>query len=128
MVTGQPNLRSVLEEHVDAFNAHDVERLFRSFDAEITWHTGSDVVNGRDALRAVFDQWLWARAPRLEVMHLVTDGDRAAMECVERMVLDGRPVALPIAAFFTARGGLLPSVRVYRERSSHLPNPAQPLR
>ena len=123
-MTDQPDLRTVLEEHIDAFNANDTERLLRGFAEEITWHTGSDVVNGRDALRTVFDDWLWARAPRLEVLHLVVDGDCAAMECVEHMVLDGRPVEDPIAPFFTARRGLLTSVRVYREGSAHLSDPA----
>jgi GNAT superfamily N-acetyltransferase len=123
-MTGPPDLRSVVREHVDAFNAHDTERLLRGFDEEISWHTGSDVVNGRDALRTVFDDWLWARAPRLEVMHLVVDGERAAMECVEHMVLEGQPVEFPIAAFFTAQTGLLTSMRVYREGSANLSNAA----
>jgi ketosteroid isomerase-like protein len=117
-MSGQPTLRTEVKVHVDALNAHDTE---------ITWHTGSDVFNGLDALSAVFDAWLWDRAPRLEVTHLVTDGDRAAMECVEHMVLDGKPVEFPIAVFFTARRGLLTSVRVYREGSAHLPSPAPPL-
>jgi ketosteroid isomerase-like protein len=89
-MAGQPDLRTVSEEHVDAFNAHDTERLLRGLDEEITWHTGSDVVSGREALRTVFDEWLWDRAPRLDVRDLAVDGDRAAMECVEHIVLDGR--------------------------------------
>lgn len=121
-----PTLRTVVEEHVEAFNAHDTERLFRGFDDDITWHTGSDVFYGPEALRTVFDQWLWDRAPRLVVMQLVVDGDRAAMECIEHMVLDGKPAEFPIAVFLTARRGLLTSVRVYREGSAHLPNPAPP--
>ena len=68
----------------------------------------------------MFDDWLWQRAPRLEVTALIVDGDRAAMECIEHMVLDGRPVAFPIAAFFTSRLGRLASVRVYREGSADL--------
>lgn len=114
----------MLEEHVDAFNAHDTERLLRGLDEEITWHTGSEVVSGREALRTVFDDWLWDRAPRLDVRDLAVDGDRAAMECVEYILLDGRRVEFPIAAFFTVRNGLLTSVRVYREGSADLSDAA----
>lgn len=123
-MAGQPDLRTVLEEHVDAFNAHDTERLLRGLDEEITWHTGSEVVSGREALRTVFDDWLWDRAPRLDVRDLAVDGDRAAMECVEYILLDGRRVEFPIAAFFTVRNGLLTSVRVYREGRADLSDAA----
>jgi hypothetical protein len=76
-MSGQPTLRTVVTEHVDAFKAHRRrERLLRGF---------------------------------------------------EHTVLDGRPVEFPISVFFTARRGLLTSVRVYREGSAHLPSPAPPL-
>ena len=46
-MTGQPDIRGLLQEHLDAFNAHDTERLLRGLDEDITWHTGSDIINGR---------------------------------------------------------------------------------
>lgn len=107
--------RAAVLEHVAAFNAHDADRVVRGLADDVVWATGSDVLHGRAALRGVFDDWLWGMSPRLDVRSLIVEGDRAAMECVESMTVDGRGVEFAIAVHVTVRGGVLAGVKVYRE-------------
>ncbi|MHB8339633.1 MAG: nuclear transport factor 2 family protein [Mycobacteriales bacterium] len=110
--------RRAVIEHLEAFNGHDTERVLRGLDEDVVWATGSDLYQGRATLRDVFDEWLWRLEPSLDVMRLIVEGDAAAVECVERMVVKGSPVEFPIAVFLTVRHGLLTKVKVFREGSA----------
>jgi ketosteroid isomerase-like protein len=61
-------------------------------------------------------------APCLEVTRLVVEGDTAAMECTERLTIDGREFEFPIGVFLTVRDGRLLRVKVDREGTVDLPD------
>jgi hypothetical protein len=45
--------RSVVLEHLDAFNQHSSDRLLAGFSADAVWATGQDVFEGQAALRTI---------------------------------------------------------------------------
>lgn len=114
------NPRAAVEEHLDAFNAHDTARLLDGFASDAVWATGRDVVRGRDALAELFDDGLWQLDPNLELRSLVAADDLVATELHETITIDGLRTAFGIAAFFTICDGRIATAKVYREGSADL--------
>jgi hypothetical protein len=112
--------RELVDEHLDAFNSHDTERLKAGCSATVFWATGQDVFRGREALGGLFDDGLWALDPSLRVVRMVVDGDSAAVEMHEQLTVDGVVQAYDIAAFFTVADDLITTVRVYREGNAEI--------
>lgn len=112
------DVRATVLEHFDAFNHHDTKRLLAGLHEDVTWVTGTDRYQSLAAMSDVFDDWLWAMQPRIDLVRLIVDANSAAAECVEHLLIDGQPVAFPIAVFFTVRDGLLLAVKVFREGSA----------
>lgn len=112
--------RELLQAHLDAFNARDLDALMAGFADDAIWRTGTDTVTGRAALTELFG---WAMAnilPELTLRTLVVEGDLAACELTETLTHEGRTSAVPIAGFFRFRDGLIVSAAVYREGSADL--------
>jgi len=112
--------RRIIESHFAAFNRHDAVALLEGLADDVVWVTGTDVFRGRAELTELFDEWLWNTQPRIDVLRLIADGEQVAAECVEHMTVDGTPRAFPMGAFFELRGGLLRSVKVFREGTADL--------
>jgi ketosteroid isomerase-like protein len=112
--------RAVVEEHLAAFNAHDTGRLLARFTEDAVWITGQDRVTGRAALAELFDDWLWSLNPRLDPIWIVADGDRAAAQLHELLIVDGQRREFDIAVFFELADGLIRRAKVYREGSAEL--------
>jgi len=113
--------RRAVEEHLRAFNDHDTPALLAGFAPDAVWATGHDAFVGADALADLFDEGLWTLRPSLEVLSLVCDGERAAAELREELVVDGETRTFTIGAFFVVDGdGLITRGRVYREGSADI--------
>ena len=107
-------------EHIDAFNAHDTERLLAGLAEDARWATGQDVFQGRASLAELFDDGLWALNPSLEVRTVVSDGEASAAELLEELTVDGERRRFAIAVFLRFADGLITSATVYREGSADL--------
>lgn len=107
-------------EHLAAFNAHDTARVLAGLAPDAVWITGQDLDAGSVALADVFDDWLWAMRPRLDVVRVVADGDEVAAELRESLTVDGASREFAIAAFFTVRQGLITRAKIYREGTASL--------
>lgn len=112
--------RSVVDEHLAAFNAHDTQRLLAGFAEDAVWATGQDVLRGRQALAELFDEGLWQLAPALTTLAIVADERRVAIELHERITVANEERAFDIAAFFTVSAGLIRTAKVYREGSADI--------
>jgi ketosteroid isomerase-like protein len=112
--------RSVVDEHIAAFNAHDRERVLAGLAPDAVWITGTDTVTGRAALADLFDDWLWSTRPALRPVSVLVEGDRAAAQIVESMTVDGQRRDFGIAVFFDVADGLITRAKVYREGSADL--------
>jgi hypothetical protein len=115
MVATMSDARSVVEDHLAAFNAHDAPRLLAGFAEDAIWATGQDVMRGREALADLFDESLWKRAPSLTTLTIIAVGNTVAAELHERITVDGVEQAFDIAAFFVVTDGLIRRAKVYRE-------------
>jgi ketosteroid isomerase-like protein len=110
--------RAAVLEHVAAFNAHDTARMLAGFTSDAVWVTGADRFAGATELADVFDAWLWTLSPRLAVLDLVVDGDRAAAQLRETLVVEGERREFDIAVFFEFVAGQIRLAKVYREGSA----------
>jgi len=111
---------AAVREHVDAFNAGDVDRLMAGFAHDARWITGSTAVRGHEELRAFFGAAIEGLRPDLAVRNLIAEDCRAACQLTETLVHEQRQRSFPIAAFFRLRDGLIVSAKVYREGSAEL--------
>jgi hypothetical protein len=113
--------RAAVLDHIDAFNAHDTDRLIAGMHPDLVWVTGSDVFRGASTLReTLFDDGLWAMRPSLAARTLLIDGEAAAGIFHEALVVDDESRAFDIAVFFTVSGGLIRSLKVFREGSADI--------
>ena len=113
--------RATVLDHVDAFNAHDTDRLLAGLHEDVVWATGSDVFRGTAQLRdEVFDPGLWEWRPSLAVRTLLVEGERAAGTFHEALTVNGELREFDIAVFFTVRDAVIRTVRVFREGSADI--------
>jgi uncharacterized protein len=113
----------VVRGHIAAFNAGDLDALMARFADGAVFSTGEDVLVGTRAIRALFAGAFSAPfEARLELRTSTVEGDTAACELVEHLQLGGGEAHLiPMAAFYTVRGGQLARVKVYREGTATVP-------
>jgi ketosteroid isomerase-like protein len=112
--------RAAVLEHLAAFNAHDTARVLAGFAPDAVWITGTDRFEGDEALGEVFDAWLWTLSPELTVLGLVVDGNCAAAQLHESLVIEGERQEFDIAVFFELDEGRIRRAKVYREGSADL--------
>ncbi|MCA1783791.1 MAG: nuclear transport factor 2 family protein [Intrasporangiaceae bacterium] len=115
----EPNAADVIRAHVAAFNSADASQVASGFHVDAKFCTGRDVVvEGRQSLKAFFEEAFRALSLKLTVEVLVVDDQRVAAQLQEHVVDDGVESVDHIAAFYDVEGGLLRSVKVYREGSA----------
>ena len=107
--------RAVVDQHVAAFNAGNLDALLEGFSEDAVFATGEHLVVGRRGLRAMFGDALATLEPKMELRAAVEQGDVVACELTERLAVDGAEFTFALAAFFTVRGGQIVRVKVYRE-------------
>lgn len=113
--------RAAVLDDLDAFNAHDTDRLIAGFYQDVVWSTGSDVFRGISQLRRdVFDEGLWVMRPSLAVRTLLVEGEAAAGTFHEALTVSDGLREFDIAVFFTVRDEVIPTVQVFREGSADI--------
>jgi uncharacterized protein len=109
---------ALVRDHLDAFNARDLEQLMRGLSETVVWNTGTDVVVGRPAVAAFLGDAMSGLLPTLQIRSLVGDRDLVACELEERYRHRGLDHQAAIAAFFRFTGEEISEVKVYREGSA----------
>lgn len=108
-----------VHEHVEAFNARDLDRVVALFAQDAVFANPDQLVVGRRGLRALFaDAFAQPVTATLELHRAVVEGESAACELTEALVADGGRVELGLAVFYTVRAGALVRVRTYRDVSA----------
>jgi hypothetical protein len=106
----------VVEEHIRAFNACDLDAVMAGFDDEALFSTAEHLVVGAHAISRLFaDSFAAAASARLELQRIVVEGDTAGCELTELIVAEGVEHTLEVAAFYTVRNGRIARVRIYRD-------------
>jgi uncharacterized protein len=109
---------ALVRDHLEAFNARDLERLMCGLSETVVWNTGTDVVVGRPAVAAFLGDAMSGLLPTLQIRSLVGDRDLVACELEERYRHRGLDHQAAIAAFFRFTGEEISEVKVYREGSA----------
>jgi hypothetical protein len=112
--------RTIVLDHLYAFNQHDSQRLLAGLSPTVVWRTGRDRFEGHSQLGALFDDDLWDLAPSLTVRTLLVNGNHAAAELHEALTVDGVRQAFDIAVFFEIEADLIERATVYREGSADI--------
>lgn len=107
--------RQIVEEWVVAFNAGDVPRLAALYDVRAVNHqvAAGEPVEGREAIRLMFDREFARAAMTCLVEHLFEDGEWAVLEWRD-------PLGLRGCGFFHVVGGLIVFQRGYWDKLSFL--------
>jgi hypothetical protein len=112
------NPAAIVEQHIEAFNARDLDALMAGLSEDATWVTGTDRFNGGAALEQLFVAAFAEISPRLHIESLLVQDDRVVCELREEYTVDGVERTDHIAAFYRVEAGVITAVKVYREGSA----------
>jgi limonene-1,2-epoxide hydrolase len=106
----------VVQQLIDAFNAADVDRIMDHFAADAIYHNiPVAAVTGRAAIRAVV-QGFTGTASRVDwqVRNMAVTGTGVVLtERVDRFLINGKWVELPVLGTFEVTGGKVTAWRDY---------------
>ena len=122
-VTEPNGALALVEAHLAAFNAGDVDGLMVGFADDAIFATGEHLVVGVRGIRAMFADALANLAPALQLQAAVVQGEVVACELTEQLTVEGATFDFALAAFYTVRRNRIVRVKVYREGSSEPPDP-----
>ncbi len=112
---------AVVEDHMRAFNAGDIDGVMAGFADDAVFATGEHLVVGHRGISAMFRDALKNLSPSLELRAAVVQGDVVACELSEQLTVQGSAFEFALAAFYTVRRGQIVRVKVYREGSAEPP-------
>jgi limonene-1,2-epoxide hydrolase len=92
----------VVRDFCQAFSRQDVEELLRFFSDDAVYHNMPiDPVQGREAIAATLSQFIDPNGEAsFEIRHLACTGGTVLTERVDRFVVNGRRVELPVMGAF----------------------------
>lgn len=105
----------VVRDFCAAWSRRDADELLAFFTEDAVYHNMPMApVTGRDAIRQVFELFL-PPSERIdwEIRHLACAGTIVLTERVDRFVMAGRVVELPVAGIFELRGDRIAAWRDY---------------
>ena len=105
----------VIRDFCAAWSRKDAEELLGYFTDDAVYHNlPMAPVTGKDAIREVFGFFLPpSDSIDWEMLHLATAGDVVFTERVDRFVMGGKTIELPVAGVFELEGGLIKAWRDY---------------
>jgi hypothetical protein len=106
----------VVRAHLEAFSARDLPAMLATMAPDATFVSGATLVAPEE-----FEEFFgWAMQeidPTVTIANLVVDDQQVACEFIESVTIDGERRDLNRAAFYTVRGGLICTAKVYDERA-----------
>lgn len=106
---------ALIERFVAAWQQPDIDALAGYFTDDAVYHNmPMRPVQGRDAIRAAFAGILTpGTEASWEMVNIAAHGNVVLTERVDRFVLNGRPVAIPVMGAFELRDGKISAWRDY---------------
>ena len=105
----------VVRDFCEAWSRRDAEELLAYFTEDAVYHNiPMPPVVGKAAIREVFGLFLPpSESIDWEMLHLAAAGDLVFTERVDRFVMGGKTIELPVAGVFELEGGLIRAWRDY---------------
>jgi len=113
----------VVVEFCHAVVRRDAAKLAAYFTADAVYHNMPiDPVNGREAIEATLRQFVDpATEVRFDVLALATTGNTVLTERIDRFVINGKSIALPVmGAFEVTADGKISAWRDYFDMASFM--------
>ena len=106
---------TVVRDFCTAFARKNLEELLNFFTADAVYHNiPLEPVHGRDAIRNTFETFVApADKVEFEILHMASADDVVFNERIDRFVIAGKQVALPVAGVFVIRDGKIAAWRDY---------------
>lgn len=105
----------IVEDFIAAFNASDVEKIMGFFGEDAVYHNmPMEPATGEEAIRKVIDMFVGpAEKVDWEVLNIAQTGSTVLTERMDRFVIGGKTVELPIMGAFDIEGGRIAAWRDY---------------
>lgn len=106
---------AVVRNFCTAFARRNLDELLGFFTPDAVYHNiPLEPVKGADAIRTTFEMFMGpAEKAEFEILHMASVGNVVLNERVDRFVIAGKQVALPVAGVFEIRGGKIAAWRDY---------------
>lgn len=107
--------KELVREFCRAFSRRDTDEILGFFTDDAVYHNmPMPPVRGKAAIRTVLDMFLKpAESVEFIVLHMAADGDTVLTERLDRFVMGGKTVELPVAGVFEVQGGKIAAWRDY---------------
>jgi limonene-1,2-epoxide hydrolase len=105
----------VVRDFCAAWSRKDAEELLGYFTDDAVYHNiPMPAVAGKDAIREIFGMFLPpSESIEFEVLHVASSGDVVFTERVDRFLMGGRSVELPVTGVMELEGGRIKAWRDY---------------
>lgn len=113
---------TIVRNFCAAFARRNIDELLGFFTADAVYHNiPVEPVQGRDAIRGTFEMFV-APAERIEfeILNTASVGNVVLNERVDRFVIAGKEVALPVAGVFEIHAGKIAAWRDYFDMQTYL--------
>lgn len=109
--------KDLINRHISAFNAHDVDALLADFASSATWVTG-DYTVPEGHLREFFTSAMESLTPQLSLHRIIDGGDVVAAEMSEDWSHEGEAKRARLISVFDLSDGKITQAKIYREGSA----------
>jgi limonene-1,2-epoxide hydrolase len=105
----------IIEAFVEAFNQKDVDRIMTFFTEDAVYHNmPAEPVAGTAAVRKAIESYVpTASSIDWEIVHAAQVGSTVLTERIDRFVIGGKSVVLPVMGAFDLRQGKIAAWRDY---------------
>ena len=102
-----------------AFEALDLDAVYALVDDDVVYQNmAQPAVHGLAALKAMWAGFANLSYLQLDVLNCAVNGDVVLNERLDRWVIDGRTIAIPMAASLTVRHGKIVAWREYYDMAT----------
>jgi limonene-1,2-epoxide hydrolase len=111
-----------VREFCAAWSRRNIDELLEYFTDDAVYHNVPvEPVQGKEAIRGVLNMFVPpAEKIDFEMLHVASNGALVFTERVDRFLIGGRSIALPVAGVFELRGGKISAWRDYFDMQSYM--------
>ncbi|MBI4518541.1 MAG: nuclear transport factor 2 family protein [Deltaproteobacteria bacterium] len=112
----------VVRSFCAAFARRDIDELLGFFTPDAVYHNVPlQPVRGLEGIRSTFEMFVApAERAEFEILHMASVDDVVLNERIDRFVVGGRQVSLPVAGVFVVRDGKIAAWRDYFDMQMYL--------
>jgi len=113
---------AIVRNFCTAFARRDIDELLGFFTEDAVYHNiPVEPVRGHAGIRSTFEMFVApAEKVEFEILHTASAGNVVINERVDRFVIAGKQIALPVAGVFEIRNGKIAAWRDYFDMQTYM--------